>query len=100
LLHTLKVIGVISIEFPTIGAHRGARVNRIKTPWVKLSGNNFELWKVKMEAILMVEKMDKTWSVVIRCLEDKKVKEIAVSDEAYEEGYESAGALIVTSLEP
>ena len=78
----------------------GQGFKQIKVPWVKLSGNNFELWKVKMEAILMVEKMDKTWSVVIRCLEDKKVKEIAVSDEAYEEGYESAGALLVTSLEP
>ena len=65
-------------EFTTIGAHRGARVNRIKAPWVKLSGNNFELWKVKREAILMVEKMDKTWSVVIRCLEGKKLKEIAM----------------------
>ena len=45
---------------------------------MRLSGNNFELWKVKMEAILMVEKMDKTWSVVIRCLEGKKLKEIAM----------------------
>jgi hypothetical protein len=27
-----------------------------------------------MEAILMVEKMDKTWSVIIRCLEGKKAK--------------------------
>jgi hypothetical protein len=36
-----------------------------------LSGDNLELWKVKMEVILMVEKMDKTSSVVIWCLEDK-----------------------------
>ena len=45
---------------------------------MKLSGNNFELWKVKMEAILMVEKMDKTWSVVIRYLKGKKLMEIAM----------------------
>ena len=45
---------------------------------MRLSGNNFELWKVKMEAILMFEKMDKTWSVVIRYLKGKKLKEIAM----------------------
>ncbi|MCI76724.1 hypothetical protein A2U01_0097994 [Trifolium medium] len=38
-----------------------------------LSGDNLELWKMKMKAILMFEMMDKIWSVVIRCLEDKKV---------------------------
>jgi hypothetical protein len=27
---------------------------------------------VKIEAILMFRKMDKTWSVVIQCLRDKK----------------------------
>ena len=59
---------------PTVG--QGFK--QIKVPWVRLSGNNFELWKVKMEAILMVEKMDKTWSVVIRCLKGKKLKEIAM----------------------
>ena len=45
---------------------------------MRLSGNNFELWKVKMEAILMFGMMDKIWSVVIRCLEGKKLKEIAM----------------------
>ena len=59
---------------PTVG--HGFK--QIKAPWVKLSGNNLELWKVKMEAILMVEKMDKTGSVVIRCLKGKKLKEIAM----------------------
>ena len=59
---------------PTVG--QGFK--QIKAPWVRLSGNNFELWKVKMEAILMVEKMDKTWSVVIRYLKGKKLKEIAM----------------------
>jgi hypothetical protein len=42
-----------------------------------LSGDNLELWKVKMEAILLFGMMDKTRSVVIRCPEDKKVMEIA-----------------------
>ncbi|MCI50006.1 hypothetical protein A2U01_0071250, partial [Trifolium medium] len=42
-----------------------------------LSGDNLELWKVKMGAILMFGMMDKTWSVVIRCLEGKKLMEIA-----------------------
>ena len=42
-----------------------------------LSKSNLELWKVKMEAILMFGMMDKTWSVVIRCLEDKRLMEIA-----------------------
>ncbi|MCI61831.1 hypothetical protein A2U01_0083088, partial [Trifolium medium] len=41
-----------------------------------LSDSNLELWKVKMEAILMVGMMDKTWSVVFRCLEDKELMEI------------------------
>jgi hypothetical protein len=31
---------------------------------------------VNIEAILMFGMMDKTWSVVIRCLEDKKLMEI------------------------
>ena len=56
----------------------GQGFKQIKVPWVKLSGNNFELWKVKMEAILMFGMMDKTWSVVIRCLKGKKLKEIAM----------------------
>jgi hypothetical protein len=30
-----------------------------------------------MEAILMFEMIDKIWSVVIRCLEDKELMEIA-----------------------
>ncbi|MCI92835.1 hypothetical protein A2U01_0114132, partial [Trifolium medium] len=30
-----------------------------------------------MEATLMFELMDKTWSVVIRCLVDKKLMEMA-----------------------
>ncbi|PNX74290.1 hypothetical protein L195_g030206 [Trifolium pratense] len=42
-----------------------------------LSECNLELWKVKMEAILMFEMMSKTWSVVIRRLEDKELMEIA-----------------------
>ncbi|MCI49375.1 hypothetical protein A2U01_0070619, partial [Trifolium medium] len=42
-----------------------------------LSESNLELWKVKIEAILMVGMTDKTWSVVIRCLEDKELMEIA-----------------------
>ncbi|MCI32320.1 hypothetical protein A2U01_0053533, partial [Trifolium medium] len=42
---------------------------------VGLSGDNFELWKVKMKAILMFRMMDKTWSVVIWCLEDKELME-------------------------
>ncbi|MCI58565.1 hypothetical protein A2U01_0079820, partial [Trifolium medium] len=33
----------------------------------ELSEDNLKLWKV-VEAILMSETMDKTWSVVIRCL--------------------------------
>ena len=45
----------------------------------KFTGSNdFELWKVNVREILTQQKCD----------------------EAYEEGYESAGALIVTSLEP
>jgi hypothetical protein len=32
---------------------------------------------VKIVAILMFEKMDKIWSTVIWCLEDKKLNEIA-----------------------
>ncbi|MCI86681.1 hypothetical protein A2U01_0107962, partial [Trifolium medium] len=31
-----------------------------------------------MKAILMAEMMDKTWSVVIRCLGDKDLMEIAM----------------------
>ncbi|MCI59642.1 hypothetical protein A2U01_0080897, partial [Trifolium medium] len=42
-----------------------------------LSGDNLELWKVKVETILMAGMMDKTWSVVIRCLGDKELMEIA-----------------------
>ncbi|PNX67300.1 hypothetical protein L195_g063452, partial [Trifolium pratense] len=42
-----------------------------------LSESNLELWKAKMEAILMFEMMGKTWSVVTRCLEDKELMEIA-----------------------
>ncbi|MCI60203.1 hypothetical protein A2U01_0081458, partial [Trifolium medium] len=43
-----------------------------------LFGDNLELWKVKVEAILMVGMMGKTWSVVIRCLGGKKLMEIAM----------------------
>jgi hypothetical protein len=43
----------------------------------RLSEHHLELWKVKMEAILMVEKIDITWSVVIWCLQDKELMEIA-----------------------
>ncbi|MCI38641.1 hypothetical protein A2U01_0059869, partial [Trifolium medium] len=43
-----------------------------------LSRENFELWKVKMEAILMFGLMDKTWSVVIGCLRDKELSEMTL----------------------
>ncbi|PNX64297.1 hypothetical protein L195_g062047, partial [Trifolium pratense] len=45
-----------------------------------LSGNNWELWKVKIRAraISMSGMMDKTWCVVIRCLGGKKLMEIAM----------------------
>jgi hypothetical protein len=53
-------------------------VNAMSTKWEieGLSENKLEWWKVKMEVILMFGMMDKTWSVVIRCLEDKELMEI------------------------
>ncbi|MCI63145.1 hypothetical protein A2U01_0084402, partial [Trifolium medium] len=44
----------------------------------RLSGDNLELWKVKVKAIIMAGMMDKTWNVVIRCLGDKELMEIAM----------------------
>ncbi|MCI62638.1 hypothetical protein A2U01_0083895 [Trifolium medium] len=41
-----------------------------------ITESNLELRRVKMEAILMVGMMDKAWSVVIRCLEDKELMEM------------------------
>ncbi|MCI96902.1 hypothetical protein A2U01_0118202, partial [Trifolium medium] len=41
-----------------------------------LSESNLELWKVKMEAVLMFGMMGRTWSIVIRCLEDKELMDM------------------------
>ncbi|MCI62855.1 hypothetical protein A2U01_0084112, partial [Trifolium medium] len=64
---------------PTVGQLEQFEVSTMgsKSDIEGLSKSNLELWKVKMEAILMFGMIDKTWSVVIRCLEDKELMEIA-----------------------
>ena len=58
---------MIFIEFTTIGAHRGARVKGLSSimgsKWdiEKFTGDNdLGLWKVKMEAVLIQQKCEKS----------------------------------------
>ncbi|MCI60684.1 hypothetical protein A2U01_0081940, partial [Trifolium medium] len=63
---------------PTVGQSEQSEVSVMGSKWdiEGLSESNLELWKVKIEAILRVGMMDKTWSDVIRCLEDKELMEM------------------------
>ncbi|PNX56875.1 hypothetical protein L195_g058420, partial [Trifolium pratense] len=57
---------------PTVGQSEQFEVSTIVSKWdiEGISRSNLELWKVKMEAILMFRVMGKTWSVVTWCLEE------------------------------
>ena len=82
LLHTLRLLVWFSPNSqqlaPTVGQLEQFEASTMgsKSDIEGLSESNLELWKVKMEAILMFGMMDKTWSVVTRCLEDKKLMEM------------------------
>ena len=95
------------IEFTTIGAHRGARIkgksSTMGSKWdiEKFTGDNdFRLWKVKMEVVLIQQKcekalkgegslpvtmsreektemVDKARSAIVLCLRDKVLREVA-----------------------
>ncbi|MCI74862.1 hypothetical protein A2U01_0096126, partial [Trifolium medium] len=64
---------------PTVGQSEQFEVSTMGSKWEieRLFESNLELWKVKMESILIVGMMDKTWSVVIRFLEEKELMEMA-----------------------
>ncbi|MCI25391.1 hypothetical protein A2U01_0046582, partial [Trifolium medium] len=61
------------------------------------SGDNLEFWKVKMEAILMFRMMDKTLSVVIWYLRDKKLMEILKKKALVVSNWEPVESLVMNS---